>query len=356
MAFDLPRQLEQRKSKKQLLTQEEHSLLMARYPFAEYATTYALHHADQAAAGYCQQHFLADQFTIPDWVHRYNAFQKSKPDVYSGAPNLTYLCAERDLARLISQPSEALSRCAQRYQTPLVAAIVNSSWEVVRKFLNEMNISNLDAAIMEMRSKTRFALTRDSSLGFPWQWAIYNGLVHLSKHLLMQLFEGEIDVQGRHYATALYTAALGGQEKMVQMLMDAGADVNAKGGYHGSALQAASFKDHEKVVQMLLDAGADVNAQGGQFGNALQAASWEGHKKVVQMLLDAGADVNAQGGLFGIALQAASRRSQEKVVQMLLDAGADVNAQGGVDGTALQVASIRGYEKVVQMLRAAGAS
>ena len=31
---------------------------------------------------------------------------------------------------------------------------------------------------------------------------------------------------------------------------------------------------HEKVVQMLLDARADVNAQGGYYGNALQAASY----------------------------------------------------------------------------------
>jgi hypothetical protein len=178
MAFDLPRQLEQRKSKKQLLTQEEHSLLRARYPIAEYATTYALHHADQAAAGSCQQHFLADQFTISDWVHRYNAFQKSKPDVYSEAPNLTYLCAERDLARLISQPSGAVSPCAQRYQTPLVAAIVNSSWEVVRKILNEMKIPKLDEAIMEMQSKPKFMLTPESFVGVPWRWAVHNGLLH----------------------------------------------------------------------------------------------------------------------------------------------------------------------------------
>jgi ankyrin repeat protein len=43
------------------------------------------------------------------------------------------------------------------------------------------------------------------------------------------------------------------------------------------------------VVQMLMDAGADVNAQVGFYGNALQAASAEGHEKVVQMLVDAGA-------------------------------------------------------------------
>jgi hypothetical protein len=41
------------------------------------------------------------------------------------------------------------------------------------------------------------------------------------------------------------------------------------------------------VVQVLLDAGADVNAQGGHWRNALLAASWGGYKTVVKMLLDA---------------------------------------------------------------------
>lgn len=64
-------------------------------------------------------------------------------------------------------------------------------------------------------------------------------------------------------------------------------------GYYGNALQAASEGGHEKVVQMLLDAKADINAEGGHYSNALQAALEEGHEKVVQMLKGAGAVVNA---------------------------------------------------------------
>lgn len=46
---------------------------------------------------------------------------------------------------------------------------------------------------------------------------------------------------------------------------------------------------HDKVVQMMLDKGVDVNAQGGMYDNALQAASAGDHKKVMEMLLDKGA-------------------------------------------------------------------
>jgi hypothetical protein len=75
----------------------------------------------------------------------------------------------------------------------------------------------------------------------------------------------------------------GRSRKGVQMLMDAGADVNAQDGLSSNALQAASSGGHENVVQMLMDAGADVNTQGGYYGNALQAALSEGHEKVIQL-------------------------------------------------------------------------
>ena len=126
--------------------------------------------------------------------------------------------------------------------------------------------------------------------------------------------------------------------------------INAEGGCHKHALTAASSKGHEKVVQILIDAGADVNAVGPD-GTALWEASVYGYEKVVQILINAGADVNAVGPI-GTALQAASAHGYEKVVQILLDAGADVNT---ANGAALRAASDHGHEKVVQILLDAGA-
>ncbi|KAI9654916.1 MAG: hypothetical protein M1821_005669 [Bathelium mastoideum] len=126
--------------------------------------------------------------------------------------------------------------------------------------------------------------------------------------------------------SSLYYASYVGLDRVVQALLDVGADSNTQGGIYKNALQAASAKGYGKIVQMLLDVGAKVNARGGFYGTALQAASSRGHGKVVQALLDAGADINAQGGALGLsALYAALVGDHEKVVQMLLDAGAEVN-------------------------------
>jgi ankyrin repeat domain-containing protein 50 len=164
-----------------------------------------------------------------------------------------------------------------------------------------------------------------------------------------------VNAQGGAYGNALQAASFKGHDKIVRMLIDAGADVNAQDGHGNNALQEASSRDHDKVVRMLIDAGADVNAQDGHGNNALQAASSRDHDKVVRMLIDAGADMNAQDGHGNNALQEASVRNHDKVVRMLIDAGADVNAQGGRGNNALQAASFEGHDKVVRMLIDAGA-
>ena len=82
---------------------------------------------------------------------------------------------------------------------------------------------------------------------------------------------------GSNHYTFLIIAAEEGHDRLIQLLLDQGAEVNAQGGEYGNALQAASVGGHDQVVQLLLDKGADVNAHGGYYGNALQAASEGGH-------------------------------------------------------------------------------
>ena len=135
---------------------------------------------------------------------------------------------------------------------------------------------------------------------------------------------------GDDYGTKLHAASLGGHERIVQMLLDKGVDVNAQGVDYGYALQAASVHGYDQVVRMLLDKGADVNAQGGEHGHALQAASAGGHEQVVMMLLNKGVDVNAPGRWhmdiehheWENAIQAALARNHRRIVLMLLLHGA----------------------------------
>ncbi|KAJ5927154.1 hypothetical protein N7516_008927 [Penicillium verrucosum] len=191
---------------------------------------------------------------------------------------------------------------------------------------------------------------------------------HLTVGKILRAKGADQDTKDHRGNTPLYKAASAGHIGFVEWLLDEG--VNLKREVDGGALQAASLGGYESVVQILLEAGADVNAQGGRCGNALQAAAWKGSSELVQILLRAGADVNAQGvqillragadvnaqgGTCGNALQAAAWKGSSEILQILLGAGADVNAQGGEYGSPLLAAIHEGHIDEVQLLLHAGA-
>lgn len=143
-------------------------------------------------------------------------------------------------------------------------------------------------------------------------------------------FGADVNLQTGKFKTALLAAVFHGHDDVVQILLDAGADVNLAG-VAGPPIMIASLKGYDTVAQMLLNAGAHVNTQGPCPFGALIEASQQGHTAVVQTLLQAGAGADDMEGAhlgYATALQAASAHGHVEIVQYLLSAGADVNAPG----------------------------
>jgi ankyrin repeat protein len=76
----------------------------------------------------------------------------------------------------------------------------------------------------------------------------------------------------RDHGTPLYIAAMHGNQEVVDLLLDTGADPNSRGKLFGDALQASATLGHEQVVQKLLQHGADPTTIHGSFGTAHLAA------------------------------------------------------------------------------------
>ncbi|KAL4876756.1 ankyrin repeat-containing domain protein [Aspergillus karnatakaensis] len=165
------------------------------------------------------------------------------------------------------------------------------------------------------------------------------------------------EADGARYLSALQIASERNEVEILQVLLDAGSDVNRVGGQEGTSLQAAAFKGSLEAAERLIEAGADVNISGvGSNGSALMAAAIEEHTEVVKLLISHGADVNVAGGnYYEYPLQAAAYYGAEDIAQALVDAGADVNAIGGMYGTALQAAARGGELDVCQILLNNGA-
>ncbi|RYP70487.1 hypothetical protein DL771_005424 [Monosporascus sp. 5C6A] len=382
---------------------KQNEILAKKFPFLEYALQNIFHHSDLAqSGGVCQIQFLKS-FPRVRWIRLDNGMSRYMSREHTLAATLLYILAEKNapnLIRVLPEPFTCIDYFnepgTERYGPPLVAAIAHGSHEAMAQLLlsdAELSQHCNPSLIQEVSLPTEGQKNRrQQNLGLEWRpqnkahpksmLSYLLDYAHLSYvayflelgcwlehlHSLDDLPFGQLDsptletlltsqcfkyLEGRKamshiYKGALWAASAKGNEKMVKLLLDRGADVNVQGGNYGYVLQAALYSGNEKVVQLLLNKGAEFNVQ--KYENDLRAAIHSGNEKVVQLLLDKGAGVNLQEGQLGNALQTASSESNEKVVQLLLDNGADVTLQGGYYGNALQAASSKGYKKVVQLL------
>lgn len=128
-------------------------------------------------------------------------------------------------------------------------------------------------------------------------------------------------------APVLVTAAHGGYVKIMEALLDAGANINAGVKKvmqwpcnHYTALIYGVRMNNPEVVRLLLDRGADVNARGGRLGGrtALEwAERWGGSDEIVAMLK---APAGAKGAAERQARAEAAKRENEAKLKAALDA------------------------------------
>lgn len=146
-----------------------------------------------------------------------------------------------------------------------------------------------------------------------WGKPLYSAL-ESGHHDIVKLFVNESEYEQmleKGYGTALHGAAYLGEDKLLGSLIAKGMDLNASGKF-GSALQAACCGNQYSAVNILLDAGADVNMRRGEYETALQAACVMASYSVIELLASRSElDINASGGRYGAALHALPSRDEK---------------------------------------------
>jgi len=148
-----------------------------------------------------------------------------------------------------------------------------------------------------------------------------------------------------------------GCHDLMKQLLPHGADVEARDGTGETALINAASRGLTEAVEILLNAGANIEARTKiEEKTALLLAADEGHVNIVRVLIAWRSNVNARDNDGKTALIVAAARGHADIVQLLLQHGADVNTKDRFDNTALQKAEKHGGPAVTQLLRAAGAT
>ena len=193
--------------------------------------------------------------------------------------------------------------------------------------------------------------------------AIKNLLVITALLFLIQTTLGDINSE-------LIKAATEGETQALETLIRGGADIQSDG---GSALISAAFSALERhgkeesidgqieAVQILVNAGADVDEHLENGITALMLMAILGQADAVGVLLEAGADLNAANSADGgTALIFAVYGGSTETVSILIEAGADINMADAGTGsgngrTALSYAVEKDHAEITEVLKQAGA-
>lgn len=160
-------------------------------------------------------------------------------------------------------------------------------------------------------------------------------------------------------ASLCVPSAAGGSRhgEVVSLLLERDADPEHKDKDGMTPLLLASYEGHEEVVELLLEAGADVDESSGAYPSAitpLLAAAAMGHAGTVNRLLFWGAVVDGIDGEGRTALSLAAAKGSVEVVRALLDRGLDENHKDDLGWTPLHTAACEGHKNICTVLTEQG--
>ena len=165
---------------------------------------------------------------------------------------------------------------------------------------------------------------------------------------------------GNNQLTALHSAAYDGKLKIMEALINAGANVNKRNKEDETPLHKATWNRKTDAVQLLISSGAQINVANDKGNTPLHFAVTAQTSELTKLLIAAGADIEARSneidviaqcidksGNINIAshwtpfLYAAARGDSHQVIQVLLDKGANRRSRDCRDRTALDIVEKR---------------
>ena len=168
--------------------------------------------------------------------------------------------------------------------------------------------------------------------------------------------KADLDAQMKDGMTALVLACLNRRQEAIPILLEAGSNPNIADKYGRASLFAALYTGcRKKIIQAIIDHGADVNATSKDKHTAIMCACWKRRTNAINVLLKAGSDTNiADKNGMTCLMHAIRGDCCKEVLQAIVDNGIEVNATNKTIKTALMLACTKRYVDAIHVLLKAG--
>ena len=142
----------------------------------------------------------------------------------------------------------------------------------------------------------------------------------------------------------------GKNQKPVDGFLSNGLYIERKDDNGYTALHLAASIGDDRVIRMLGDAGADLNAPNNEGLTPLMTAVSLGYTSTVETLISLGVDLDVVDAGGNSAVILASAYGYERLVDILVKSGASTKIENVEGNTALSIASLSEYSKIVELL------
>ena len=236
--------------------------------------------------------------------------------IHVAITRLKYNKSDLDIVNLLIDHHTDLNVCNNVNETPLHMAAKVGHFEIVRKLIQKR--ASFD-------SRNNQCLT-------PAQVAIKENQTKIAKFF----------IESYDPRRVLRSAVVKENAPMVKLLLEIGENPNSTELGNITLLHKAVRMGHLKIVQYLIDHGANVEAQtNGSMETPLHYAVKYSSEEMIEELLKNNIQINSLDRDHCTPLWLAVSNGKKEIVEVLIDAGADVNIQDNRNRKPLEIAFIK---------------
>ncbi len=223
----------------------------------------------------------------------------------------------------------------------LEIALIKKSPEILYTLLNYISAEEINDKLFER------LIFISAEFGF------WDGVLLLCKYKNKNILD-YINATDEHKQTLLHFFCAQGTKNAVEFLIKNNADINCAN-YRGiTPLMAAVNGNHKKIVEILLEKGAETNLKEIEKNRtALYNACEIGNLNIVKILIEYGAEINLLDFWNFAPIHIAVFFNHKEVVEFLIQNGANISVKTIYEETPLDIARRRNNKDIENVLLAA---